>query len=80
MSAQHARRRAEKKAEKEALLKQAIAEMPSESSEPEVVNELFEAPIPPIPTLYNATDEQLVRELQNRGYTGNIIRKTSFIL
>ena len=85
VSAQHARRRAEKKAlkeaaQKEALLKQAVAEMPSKSSEPEVVNELFEAPIPPIPTLYDATDEQLVRELQNRGYTGNIIRKTSFIL
>ena len=27
-----------------------------------------------------ATDEQLVSELQKRGYTGNLIRKTSFIL
>ena len=66
-----------KAAQKEALLKQAVAEMPSESSEPEVVNELFEAPIP---TLYSATDDQIVQELRNRGYTGNIIKKTSYIL
>lgn len=50
------------------------------SGEPEVVNDLFEAPIPPVPTLYSATDDQLVDELKRRGYTGNIIRKTSFIL
>jgi hypothetical protein len=35
--------------------------------------------IPAIPTLYDATDDQLVEELKRRGYTGNIIRKTSFI-
>lgn len=29
--------------------------------------------------LVDATDEQLVEELKRRGYTGNIIRKTSFI-
>ena len=79
VSAQHARRRAEKKAEKEALLKQAIAEMPSESSEPEIVNNLF-VDLEPVITLQAATDDQLVEELKRRGYTGNIIRKTSFIL
>lgn len=79
VSAQHARRRAEKKAEKEALLKQAIAEMPSESSEPEIVNNLL-VDLEPVITLQAATDDQLVEELKRRGYTGNIIRKTSFIL
>lgn len=70
-------------AQKEALLKQAVAEMPSESSVLEVtepvINDLA-TPIPPIPTLYSATDDQLVQELVNRGYTGNIIKKVSFIL
>ena len=47
------------------------------AGDPEVVNELME---PAIPTLYGATDDQLVEELKRRGYTGNIIRKTSFIL
>ena len=79
VSAQHARRRAEKKAEKEALLKQAIAEMPSESSELEVVNNLL-VDLKPVITLQAATDDQLVEELKRRGYTGNIIRKTSYIL
>lgn len=79
VTAQHARRRAEKKAEKEALLKQAIAEMPSESSEPEIVNNLL-VDLEPVITLQAATDDQLVEELKRRGYTGNIIRKTSFIL
>ena len=79
VSAQHAGRRAEKKAEKEALLKQAIAEMPSESSEPEIVNNLL-VDLEPVITLQAATDDQLVEELKRRGYTGNIIRKTSFIL
>ena len=79
VSAQHARRRAEKKAEKEALLKQAIAEMPSESSQPEIVNNLL-VDLEPVITLQAATDDQLVEELKRRGYTGNIIRKTSFIL
>ena len=79
VSAQHARRRAEKKAEKEALLKQAVAEMPSESSEPEIVNNLL-VDLEPVITLQAATDDQIVEELKRRGYTGNIIRKTSFIL
>ena len=70
----HRKRRAEKKA----LLKKAIAEMPAASSEPEIVNDL--TPIPAIPTIISATDEQLVEELKRRGYTGNLIRKTSFIL
>ena len=75
----HRKRRAEKKAQKEeALLKKAIAEMPAASSEPEIVNDL--TPIPAIPTIISATDEQLVEELKRRGYTGNLIRKTSFIL
>ena len=45
----------------------------------EIVNESTD-PIPPIPTLYSATDDQLVQELRSRGYSGNIIKKTSFIL
>ena len=45
-----------------------------------IVNDLFEAPIPPVPTIYSATDDQLVDELRRRGYTGNIITKKSFIL
>lgn len=44
-----------------------------------IINDLTD-PIPPVPTLYGATDEQLVDELRRRGYQGNIIRKTSFIL
>lgn len=44
-----------------------------------IINDLTD-PIPPVPTLYGATDEELVEELKKRGYTGNIIRKTSFIL
>ena len=79
VSAQHRKKAEQKKAEKEALLKKAVAEMPSESSEVEIINDLT-TPIPPIPTIYSATDDQLVEELKRRGYTGNIIRKTSFIL
>ena len=81
VAAQHRKRAEQKKAEKvkkEALLKKAIAEMPAASSEPEIVNDL--TPIPAIPTIISATDEQLVEELKRRGYTGNLIRKTSFIL
>ena len=44
-----------------------------------IINDLAD-PIPPIPTLYGATDEQLVDELRRRGYQGNIIMKKSFIL
>ena len=32
------------------------------------------------PAISNATDDQLVEELKRRGYTGSIIRKTTFIL
>ena len=84
--------------QKEALLNKVLAEMPTASSEPEViipsnepqklgaslevntpiVNELLD--ITPIPTIHNATDAELVEELKKRGYTGNLIRKTSFIL
>lgn len=31
-------------------------------------------------TLTGATDDQLVEELRNRGYTGNVIRKIAYIL
>lgn len=46
---------------------------------PEVVNDMFVG-LEPVITLQAATDDQLVEELKRRGYTGNIIRKTSFIL
>lgn len=66
-------------AQKEAMMKKVLAEMPSESSEPEVVNEMLDL-VPRLITLQTATDDQLVQELVNRGYTGNIIKKVSFIL
>ena len=44
-----------------------------------ILNELTEIQKSLI-TLQGATDDQLVEELKKRGYTGNIIRKTSFIL
>ena len=76
VSAQHARRRAEKKAAKEAKLNVAL------KVETPIVNDLQELQkeLPAVPTIVSATDEQLVAELQKRGYTGNLIRKTSFIL
>ena len=46
---------------------------------PEVVNDML-VDLEPVITLQAATDDQLVEELKRRGYTGNIIRKTSFIL
>ena len=46
---------------------------------PEVVNDML-VDLEPVITLQGATDDQLVEELKRRGYTGNIIRKTSFIL
>ena len=74
VSAQHARRRAEKKAAKEAKLNVAL------KVETPIVNDLQELQKELVPTIVSATDEQLVAELQKRGYTGNLIRKTSFIL
>ena len=44
-----------------------------------VINDLA-TPIPPVPTLRGATDDELVEELKKRGYTGNIIKKVSYIL
>ena len=74
VSAQHARRRAEKKAEKEKEKLNVVLKV-----ETPIVNDLAELQKPLI-TLQAATDDQLVEELKRRGYTGNIIRKTSFIL
>ena len=56
--------------------------------DPELMREVIEdaekdfAPVPAAPgiTLEFATDQQLVDELKRRGYQGNLIRKTSFIL
>ena len=81
VSAQHRKKAEQRKVEKELaeLAKRAETEIPYTSSEPEIVNDLAD-PIPPVPTLYSATDDQLVEELKRRGYTGNIIRKISFIL
>ena len=45
----------------------------------EVVNDML-VDQEPVITLASATDDQLVQELVNRGYTGNIIKKVSFIL
>lgn len=50
-----------------------------EKTVPKVVNDLF-VDLEPVITLRAATDDQLVEELKRRGYTGSIIRKTSFIL
>ena len=74
VSAQHARRRAEKKAEKEKEKLNVVLKV-----ETPIVNDLAELQKPLI-TLKAATDDQLVEELKRRGYTGNIIRKQSFIL
>ena len=104
VSAQHARRRAEKKAlleeaQKEAMMKKVLAEMPAASSEPEVllpsdepqtlgiqlkvdtpiVNNLMSLQ-KTRKTIDTASDDELVEELKRRGYTGNIIKKVSFIL
>ena len=73
MEDQRKRIAAKKAAAEEEAIKKICAEIPYTSSEDVT-------PIPPVPTIYSATDDQLVRELQNRGYTGNIIKKTSFIL
>ena len=73
VSAQHARRRAEKKAEKEKEKLNVVLKV-----ETPIVNDLAELQKPLI-TLKAATDDQLVEELKRRGYTGNIIKKTSFI-
>ena len=75
VSAQHARRRAEKKAEKEKEKLNVVLKV-----ETPIVNDLQELQKELVPTIVGATDEQLVAELQKRGYTGNLIRKTSFIL
>ena len=88
--AMHRKKTEEKKARKEAEQKEfeeyrrqkdlrSSAENCGEILDIEVVNELTD-PIPPIPTLYSATDDQIVDELRKRGYQGNIIKKTSFIL
>jgi hypothetical protein len=74
VSAQHARRRAEKKAEKEKEKLNVVLKV-----ETPIVNDLAELQKPLI-TLKAATDDQLVEELKRRGYTGDIIRKQSFIL
>lgn len=71
-------REAQKEILKEKLLK----------ADPEIMAEVMEdaekdfAPVPAAPgiTLEYATDQQLVDELKRRGYQGNLIRKTSFIL
>ena len=48
------------------------------SQQPEIINDITE--VPPVPTLHSATDDEIVEELRKRGYQGNIIKKTSFIL
>jgi len=67
--------------EKKERIREAQKELDKErilSGEPEILNELLD--ITPIPTIHSATDAELVEELKKRGYTGNLIRKTSFIL
>jgi len=67
--------------EKKERIREAQKELDKErilSGQPEIVNELLD--ITPIPTIHSATDTELVEELKKRGYTGNLIRKTSFIL
>ena len=64
---------------KEFRYKDMVMKIKDNTEDVEIVNESTD-PIPPIPTLYSATDDQLVQELRSRGYSGNIIKKTSFIL
>ena len=79
VSAQHARRRAEKKA---LVAAEVAAKIAHEYVEAQPKIEFPAGGLTPsLPiVLVDATDEQLVEELKRRGYTGNIIRKTSFIL
>ena len=77
VSAQH-----RKKAEKEAQKKEEPKLDVTLKVDTPIVNDLLEMQenLTAITTIHEASDEQLVAELQRRGYTGNIIRKTSFIL
>ena len=73
--ARRQQRREAQKAEEEAKLNVAL------KAETPMLDDLvrLRESLPINPTIQDATDEQLVAELQRRGYTGNIIRKTSFI-
>ena len=74
----HRRKRAEKKA---LVAAEVAAKIVHEYVEAQPKIEFSAGGLTPsLPiVLVDATDEQLVEELKRRGYTGNIIRKTSFI-
>ena len=68
--------------EKKERIREAQKELDKErilSGRPEIINDLG-LEIEAVPSIHSATDEELVEELKKRGYTGNLIRKTSFIL
>ena len=78
----HNARTVEAQRKRIAAKKEAKAEA-EKKTEPEVTEPVINdiaIQIPPVPTLYGATDDQIVQELRNRGYTGNIIKKISYIL
>jgi DNA-directed RNA polymerase subunit M/transcription elongation factor TFIIS len=68
--------------EKKERIREAQKELDKErilSGQPEILNNL-NLEIEAVPSIHSATDAELVEELKKRGYTGNLIRKTSFIL
>ena len=79
---QHRKRAEQKKALKEAQKKEEPKLNVVLKVDTPIVNDLLEMQenLAAITTIHEASDDQLVEELKRRGYTGNIIRKTSFIL
>ena len=74
-----------KEAQKEALKVKLISEFPETDRGQldeaiKAVKELKKEMEKTQTIIGNATDEQLVEELRRRGYQGNLIKKTSFIL
>ena len=70
-----------REAQKEVIKEKILAGDPEiKVQEVEVVNNLTDPPAVPLIALEFASDNQIVDELRRRGYQGNIIRKTSFIL
>lgn len=62
----------------------AVAELRRETEKavpPEVVNDLSTLPAAPVEIiLCNATDAEIVEELKRRGFIGNLVKRTSFVL
>jgi len=83
-------RRARKREERKAKLidpivpevaEEDLADTVEKAIPPEVVNDLSTIPAAPVEViLCNATDAEIVEELKRRGFIGNLVRRTSFVL